>query len=76
MKLEYNSEDIKLLKDIEVQASKFAAQIFDLAIREKIESFRISLSSIHNSLMKSCITAGNVIDRINYLNENSSPNKE
>lgn len=73
MKLNYTPEDLNLLEQIEHDADLLADKIFKLATREKIESFRLSLGTIHNSLRKASVTSGNVIDRIHYLAE-TAPN--
>ena len=66
----FSQEDIQLLEEIEHQSNLLGDRIFDLAAKAKIESFAVSLGSICNHLNRAAVSAGNVIDRIKYLEEN------
>ena len=65
----FSEEDIQLLVEIEHQSNLLGDRVFDLAAKAKIESFALSLGSICNHLNRAAVAAGNVIDRIKYLEQ-------
>lgn len=62
-------EDLKVLSDIQMHASLYADLCVDLIKKEKIESFALSLGSVHNALRRAARDAQNIIDRVNYLEQ-------